>query len=315
MTEPREPYRLKISFPNALAFGILVLLFSCSLQKKIDSTNYHQLTTPPNGVKVDSNLYCDQTEIANIYWLEYLYWVGRVYGRNSSQFRAAFPDTSVWIHKDSCLIILSEYYLRPPAYHDYPLVGVSQKQARDFSEWRSDRVFEALLIKNGVLEYNPDQNADMHFTIERYFNGEYNGITPDTNFKYYPKFRLPTLAERERIVMFSDSVNGALFDKCKTKKCRECRSDYLDLQINIEPCPSDTFEIDPTRNVNSICLKNQIFPNFKSNVSEWTDEDSISAGWSWADETVNVRISDTLHLSGINAWTGFRNVCEWKKIE
>jgi hypothetical protein len=257
---------------------------SCSLFNRIDNTNYHILKSPPNGIKINEALYCDQTEISNIYWLEYLYWLRQVFGKDSQEYRSAFPDTTVWTQESNCLAILSEYYLRHPAYSFYPVVGISQKQALDYSKWRSDRVFEALLIDNDVIDYNPEQNADMYFTIETYFDGKYNDITPDPKFLYYPEFRLPTLTEYQDILSFADSTNSKQLDRCWTKKCKECRTNYPDFHIDIEPCPSDTFEIDPTRLVGTVCLKNQIIPNLIGNVSEWISEENACVGGSWIDE-------------------------------
>ena len=77
-------------------------------------------------------------------------WTERVFGKTSEEFKSTLPDTSVWKMKNyTCLTmsVLENYYLRHPMYRNYPLVGISQKQAIAFSKWRSDRVFEYILIK------------------------------------------------------------------------------------------------------------------------------------------------------------------------
>jgi formylglycine-generating enzyme required for sulfatase activity len=43
-------------------------------------------------------------------------------------------------------------YLRHPAYANYPVVGVSWIQAVEFSKWRTNRVNELMLEKEGVTK-------------------------------------------------------------------------------------------------------------------------------------------------------------------
>ena len=298
-----------------LALTVLLWVISCSVEKRVNSTNYHLLNLLPNSVKIGDNLYCDKTEISNIAWLEYLYWLGRVYGFNSDTYRAALPDTTVWIKADSSLAELSTKYLREKAFQDYPVVGVSQKQALDYSEWRSDRVFEGMLIENGVIDYEPDQDEEMYFTRERYFKGTFNGISPDTNYKYYPTFRLPTLAERERIVNFTDSISNALDSENKMAESRENYPDHVTVQVNRGSDSEETIIQVPIRRVRPIEASVDRFFNLKDNVSEWTVEDNICAGWNWGDKIKTVESGDTLRLSGVNALTGFRNISQWDKVK
>ena len=47
-----------------------------------------------------SSYYLDQTEISNLNWGEYLYWVKRVYGVDYPElYKKALPDTLVWREK------------------------------------------------------------------------------------------------------------------------------------------------------------------------------------------------------------------------
>ena len=54
----------------------------------------------------------------------------------------ALPDTASWRNKLAYNELMVNYYLRHPAYRDYPVVGVSWLQA-NILKWRSDRVNEA----------------------------------------------------------------------------------------------------------------------------------------------------------------------------
>ena len=47
---------------------------------------------------------------------------------------------------------MTNNYLRHPAYADYPVVGVNWIQAVEFSKWRTDRVNENILEREGYLK-------------------------------------------------------------------------------------------------------------------------------------------------------------------
>lgn len=121
-----------------------------------------------------SSFYMDQTEVTNFHWLEYLYWIKRAYGDTYPMvFKNALPDTNCWRSPLGFHEKFVEYYLRHPAYRDYPVVGVSWLQASDYCKWRTDRVNEYILIREGILDYNPEQRDEATFNTEAYYAGQY----------------------------------------------------------------------------------------------------------------------------------------------
>ncbi len=168
----------------------------------------------PRKVTV-SSFYMDETEVANVDYLEYLYWTYRVFGADYPEvWRGALPDTLCWRDELAYNDPYVEYYLRHPAYRDYPVVGVNWLQANEYAKWRSDRVNELLLIQKGVLNTNPNQVNEDNFNTGAYLAGQYEGSVkknlPDLNpngsgerkvqFEdgiMQPNYRLPTEAEWE----------------------------------------------------------------------------------------------------------------------
>lgn len=121
-----------------------------------------------------SSFYIDQTEVTNFHWLEYLYWVKRAYNESYPMiYKNALPDTLCWRSKLGFNEKYVDYYLRHPAYRDYPVVGVSWLQASDYCKWRTDRVNEFIMIREGILDYNPEQTNENVFTTESYYAGQY----------------------------------------------------------------------------------------------------------------------------------------------
>jgi len=189
---------------------------------------YYEWNNIPRQVTV-SSFYMDETEISNLDYLEYIYWLDHIYARDAPKIiEEALPDTLVWRNALAYNEPMVEVYFRHPAYRDYPVVGVSWKQACDYALWRTDRVNERLLIEAGALLYDPDQNMYNNFSTDAYLAGEYTGQI-ENGFSEYdadkgrvtrhvtqedgvilPKYRLPTEAEWEyaALGLIGNTVDG-----------------------------------------------------------------------------------------------------------
>lgn len=143
-----------------------------------------------------SSFYMDRMEVTNLHWTEYMNWMKRVYYKSYPHvYKKCLPDTLVWRSPLSYREKFVEYYLRHPSYRDYPVVGISWLQANDFCKWRTDRVNEAILVRENQLqwhftdqgdlgaankkEYNDDKTPyvstpENMFSTENYLNGNYN---------------------------------------------------------------------------------------------------------------------------------------------
>lgn len=169
----------------------------------------------PRRVTV-SSYYMDETEISNFHWTEYLYWLQRVFKADYPEvYERALPDTLVWRSRLGYNEPYVDYYLRHPAYREYPVVGVSWKQATEFCLWRSDRVNEQILVREGLYNHNPNQIAEDNFNTDAYLWGQYEGEKRKDGLPWdgpsspgyrnvkmedgilLPKYRLPTEAEWE----------------------------------------------------------------------------------------------------------------------
>ena len=186
---------------------------------RVDEDLKYNWDNIPRRVTV-SSFYLDEAEVTNQYWLDYLTWLKLVYGDEYPELiNRALPDTLVWREKMEYNEPFVDYYLRHPAYREYPVVGVNWLQASDYSQWRTDRVNEFILVREKLLKWNTAaQTSDEHFTSETYFAGQYQGELKAPGLKDYnaknedgkgfrrvrmedgmmlPRYRLPTEAEWE----------------------------------------------------------------------------------------------------------------------
>jgi len=175
---------------------------------------FYEWNNSPRKVTV-SSFYMDQTEVSNLDYLEYIYWLTRVYAENFPLVvQKALPDTLVWRDRLAYNEPLVNTYFRHPSYHNYPVVGVTWLQANDYASWRTDRVNENQLIDAGILDNDPDQKDDNNFNTDAYLAGQYEGLVKEgkadldpsgtgiRNVRFedgilLPSYRLPTEAEWE----------------------------------------------------------------------------------------------------------------------
>lgn len=189
----------------------------------------YEHNNPPRRVTVRS-FYMDETEVTNLDYLEYLYWLRRVYVSYPEVYFKALPDTLVWRERLAYNEPLASLYLRHPAYHNYPVVGVTWLQANDYCAWRSDRVNEMLLIRQGILAMNPDQQDQDNFNTDAYLKGQYDGLvnrplqdlsptgTGERRVRLedgiiLPKYRLPTEAEWEYAALGLTGTNENILQR------------------------------------------------------------------------------------------------------
>ncbi|TAE19378.1 MAG: gliding motility lipoprotein GldJ [Bacteroidetes bacterium] len=142
------------------------------------------------------SFFMDQTEIANIHWLEYMAFYEKP--ENASRLPQGFsdletfrkqvllPDTTVWASELAFNDSYVANYLRYPGFRFFPVVGISWVQAKEFCRWRTSIVNENFAKKAqeaGKVESIPNFEAGEKARLE-------DGYA-------VPDYRLPTEAEWE----------------------------------------------------------------------------------------------------------------------
>jgi sulfatase modifying factor 1 len=177
--------------------------------------------TTPKKMHIRS-FYMDEAEVTNAEYMLFMQYTKDVFPPNDPKFKhiynSVLPDTLVWRKGLGSTDLLSENYLRHPAYADYPVVGVSWLQATQYCKWRTNAVNLKILMDKGVIKNiwkmdsidfrgkntfdtdvyleNPYALFDGDSTI--YKKGAFNGrqVTSSDGI-LAQKYRLPTEAEWE----------------------------------------------------------------------------------------------------------------------
>jgi formylglycine-generating enzyme required for sulfatase activity len=222
---------------------------------------------PPGTVEIASNMFIDETEITNMNWREYMYWMERTYGKSSEQYIGTIPDSSVWTKEYKTL------YFSHPAYGDYPIVGVSWKQAKAFCDWRSERVMERVTI-----------NKEMK---------------PNKNYPTKVTYRLPSSEEWERIANagYTEKIEKKLKTKYKGASTANFHSPSQDAANTTAP----VYQYWPNKYGTY---------NMLGNVAEMTNEEGVAKGGSWKQLQEDVSVNKNFKYERSSNWVGFRCMCE-----
>ena len=149
-----------------------------------------------------ASFYMDETEVANIHWLEYMFYVKDNYDTQDSATLAMYPtkedyitsiepNQKVWRSELAFNDPYEEQYLRYPGFRYFPVVGVSWVQATTYAKWRTNKINESLSRQAMENGYEPDSTwlANQQAETEIRLPIETGIVLPD--------YRLPSEAEWE----------------------------------------------------------------------------------------------------------------------
>lgn len=266
-----------------ILFLFLIFIQSCFVLKKNPTKG-----NPPGTVKINDTLFVDQTEVSNINWREYLYYLSDV-EKNEIKYQEALPDTLVWRNLLRYCEPIVEYYFRHPAYNYYPVVGISFEQVIKFCKWRTYAANFNEYIEENQFENIKDHLTDT-FPIKFYYR-----LLSKKEWEIIASGKLP---EKQYPFGFESEVKKW---KGKNRKIFNC----------VYPNESTT---DSTSNGLYMSNVKSFYPNSSkcynmiANVAEMISEKGIAKGGSFIHPLDSCRISIDQHYERPEVWLGFRCV-------
>lgn len=291
-------FDMKTIFP----YSILIFTLILSTSSKSPKTRYWINEKDIPGIQfIDAEFGIDRTEVTNFHWCEFLYWTGRMYGCDSKEYQSILPDTTVWEQLDTSYLELKELYLRHPSFRNNPVVGISYEQAEKYCKWRSDRVFEYLLIKAKYWSFNQSVYCDStdFVSIERYENCELKDIPPNAKVNRFPHYHLPSEKEWYKAMKYNEQRMIQL-SKMQLKKLKDAKGidKYKDKPISAEVYTGRGR------------FSNRWIFYLDRNVSELLSDGKSAVGSNWGSIT-NTEVFPVTNIS--NVFIGFRCAFEWKE--
>jgi hypothetical protein len=194
---------------------------------------FYPMEIPPESVVIDGGVFdlhdpdrpgksdsvrpfvISKYEETNRQYRAYLAYLKR-YGLDK-KYTKALPDTLFWkdesFSQDEKSFLISNYF-RSPLFDNYPVLGLDVKQVADYARWKTDRLNEMILVREGLLEVDTQStDTSSMFTTDAYLSGTYDphpmlipSLSPTSGSErqvrmedniLLPRLRLPTLREWE----------------------------------------------------------------------------------------------------------------------
>ncbi|WMN06404.1 SUMF1/EgtB/PvdO family nonheme iron enzyme [Marivirga arenosa] len=261
-------------------------------------------------VPLGNNLYTFKTEVQNINYLEYLYYVKK--------------DSSTEFHESQLLkfdptdtVYNEQKYFRNIKTRYYPVVYVNYEQATNYCEWLEDILNQRMMDNEEISE--EEYNLDVRLpTIEEW-------VKMAIRYDYVLK-RTPWLES----IAGSDQDRSELQDIINKNNLRISADEYEDkIQIYLKKNPVFIIEnlvykgkdeyLNYVLNLNEIWGRKdyqsleKIPYDLRGNVSEMTTINGIAKGGNWKTSQEEIGVFTNVKYKEPSNIIGFRCVCELKK--
>ncbi len=269
---------------SIVIISLLVIILISAAFKITETDNTVPIEIPKSMIYIKGNqttgdFYLFMREVNNNEYLLYLDWLRKNLKDNSATYNQAFPDTTVFgkLFTNTYNDPMMYNYFYNPAFKYYPVVGVNWSQAMNYCIWKSSRLNEEMLWKNG-LTFIDTNNITYNFSLET----KYSGNSDDSLYSFINKYKESLITLRLPTEYEWDIAYKYVFDK-RSKKINVSNQIYGAHENNISG--NYVVETDDFNDKYKKELPADVFRNttnvlsMDNNVSEWV-YDNYNAGQS-----------------------------------
>jgi formylglycine-generating enzyme required for sulfatase activity len=261
----------------------------------LDQMKYIPATTfvfHPDGVAKDPvnittrGFYLSDIEVSNGMYLTYL---NELQATDAAAYLKALPDTNAWMSNMMYAEPYRDYYLRHPAYRDYPVVGVTHSQAKAYCSW----------LTRKVLELKDPEYANSHFDLPSE-NEWICAASGGKEFNYFP-WDGNSMMSREGKWL----ANFQPVDQSTARRDDDTTRNHTYTVYGGQYFMDGAFI---TTSVHSYHANLNGLYNMAGNVEEMVNEEGVSKGGSWSDTGYYLRIgvSESYAPGSVSVERGFR---------
>jgi Sulfatase-modifying factor enzyme 1 len=315
---------LKTFFKN-MKYLFIPTFFLFTIGLNVNAVTAQELPKPPLPIgtfQISDSVYMDDTEIANIHWLEFLHDVEIDSGK--AFWQKMLPDTTVWKNIDPD-DVLFHHYFRFPEFQYRPIIGISYEQAKAYCLWRSNIVNDDISkkIKKGNKGYKHLKGYRMTVTyrlptedewelaaagglaLNQYPYGKTaihgnpiynNNRVMDESDYFYLMNKLDTIIHKNQLIL-----DIKAYRKSHHELNIICFRDYPYFFTILDKITRRVSEGKP----NGFKLHHMV-----GNAAEMVEEKGIAKGGSWVHSVEQCAIKNRLTYSEPTMWLGFRCAAE-----
>jgi formylglycine-generating enzyme required for sulfatase activity len=234
-----------------------------------------------HGLDSCSGFYVSSTEITNINWKEFLSYLKT--NNRKKEYNANVLDTTVWRQKLAYNEPFVDYYYQHPAYEDYPVVGMTLKQATAYANWLT----EIFALR--------DQEAKVTFSVP-------------TRKQWIRAARGESASEFPWGSPYLRNKNGEFLSNHKVVGTENIHTDRSTNKLVVVSTGAYGAESTITAPAESYYPNQFGIYNMSGNVAELVSDDTVAMGGSWNDTGYDVRVESEQPATEAKSTIGFRVV-------
>lgn len=265
-----------------LYIPVIAIIFCSFLGNGNETSGIESKSWIKSWAKVQEGVWMKKTEVSNAdfkLFLNDLKEQGRL-----QEWKAFYPDTTVWVTGNSASKPFVEFYFNSTAFNNYPVVGISFEAANAYCSWLSN--------KYAVLNNQPF--GKVMFRLPNQDEWKKGASSSKDDGRVYPWNGLYLHNNRgERLCNFKAENDSLVVMDAGSKKNQESQK-----------LPPTKAQI--TSPVNSFFPNDIGLYNVCGNVAEMLAEKGIAAGGGFDDAGYNVRIQSTKNYNNPSREIGFR---------